>query len=164
MLGRLLKKVVGSKNDRELARLAPLVAETNRFEAGLQTKADHELQSLSAELRQRAHEASEKISAELEYLREEDGVAFAKERFKQLDEVLTGMLPEAFALVREAARRVLGERHYDVQLIGGMVLHEGKIAEMKTGEGKTLVATLPLSLNSRSGQGCHLVTVHDSRA
>ncbi len=161
MFGRLIAKVVGSKNERELSRLAPLVEEINRLEPGLKARSDQELAELSAELRSRARAERDRIEEELAHLREEDPAALAKESFRQLDEVLTGLLPEAFALVREAARRTLGERHFDVQLIGGMVLHQGKIAEMKTGEGKTLAATLPVYLNALAGRGVHVITVND---
>jgi preprotein translocase subunit SecA len=161
MFGRLLKKVVGSKNDRELARLAPVVEETNRLEPGIKDKSDAELRRASDELRERVRQESERLAEELAHLREEDAAAFGKEHFRRLDEFLTGVLPEAFALVREAARRTLNERHFDAQLIGGMVLHQGKIAEMKTGEGKTLAATLPVYLNALASQGVHVVTVND---
>ncbi|MFH1087858.1 MAG: preprotein translocase subunit SecA [Chloroflexota bacterium] len=135
LLGRLfnwLGSLVDS-NEKELKRLRPLVERTNALEAELTGLSDVELGTKSGALKSRAR----------------DG--------ESLDEVL----PEAYALVREAARRRLWERHFDVQLMGGIVLHQGKIAEMKTGEGKTLVATLPLYLNSLTGQGCHLVTVND---
>jgi preprotein translocase subunit SecA len=120
-------------NERELKRLEPLVTEINELEADYKKLSDAELAAKTDELR--SHHKS--------------GAS--------LDEIL----PEAFAAVREASRRVIALRHYDVQLMGGIVLHQGKIAEMKTGEGKTLVATLPLYLNSLSGEGCHLATVND---
>jgi preprotein translocase subunit SecA len=120
-------------NERELKRLEPLVTEINDLEADYQKLTDAELAAKTEEFRSRV----------------KSGVS--------LDEIL----PEAFAAVREASRRTTGLRHYDVQLMGGMVLHQGKIAEMKTGEGKTLVATLPLYLNSLSDEGCHLATVND---
>jgi len=125
--------VFGSANDRLIKRLRPAVARINALEAELQGVADDELPRRFAALRERAG------------------------RGESLDD----LLPEAFACVREAAKRTLGQRHYDVQLIGGMVLHQGKIAEMKTGEGKTLVATLPAALNALSGKGVHIVTVND---
>jgi len=133
MLGKVIKSVFGSKNERELKRMAPLVEAINRLEPDFQTLSDEQLQSKTGEF---------------------------KERLSR-DESLDDILPEAFAAVREASVRVLGERHFDVQLIGGIVLHEGKIAEMKTGEGKTLAATLPLYLNALTGNGVHLVTVND---
>ncbi|HNI36958.1 MAG TPA: preprotein translocase subunit SecA, partial [Pseudomonadales bacterium] len=133
MIGSVLKKVFGSKNERELKRLGKVVAKVNAFEPTLEKLSDSELQNKTAEFRERL----------------------------QKGETLDQLLPEAFACVREAARRVLGMRHFDVQMIGGMVLHAGKIAEMRTGEGKTLVATLPVYLNALPGNGVHVVTVND---
>src|SRR5689334_21531071 len=133
MIDKLLAKVIGTQNERELKRLAPVVAEINAKEPAVQALSDEELRAKTAEFR----------------LRVENG------------ESLDDLLPEAFAVVREAGRRTLNMRHFDVQLIGGMVLHKGKIAEMKTGEGKTLVATLPAYLNALAGQGVHVVTVND---
>jgi preprotein translocase subunit SecA len=133
MLGRIVKGLFGSKNERELKRLDPLVQQINELEPGLQALSDEELRAKTDEFRAR----------------------FAG------GETLEDLLPEAFAVVRETSVRVLGMRHFDVQLIGGVVLHQGKIAEMKTGEGKTLAATLPLYLNALTGRGVHLVTVND---
>src|SRR4051812_23496707 len=133
MLDTLLAKVVGTQNDRELKRLRPIVAEVNALEPSMQALSDAQLREKTAEFRRRVA----------------DG------------ETLDDLLPEAFAVVREGGRRVMNMRHYDVQLIGGMVLHAGKIAEMKTGEGKTLVATLPAYLNALDGKGVHVVTVND---
>ncbi len=133
MLDTLLAKVVGTQNERELKRLRPLVAEVNGLEPAITALSDEQLRAKTAEFRQR-------IAA---------------------GETLDDLLPEAFAVVREAGRRVLNMRHFDVQLIGGSVLHKGKIAEMKTGEGKTLVATLPAYLNALDGNGVHVVTVND---
>src|SRR5437899_6420073 len=133
MLDTLLAKVVGTQNERELKRLRPIVAEVNAFEPAIKSLSDDQLRGKTAEFRQR----------------------FAN------GETLDDLLPEAFAVVREAGRRVLIMRHFDVQLIGGIVLHEGNIAEMKTGEGKTLVATLPVYLNALAGLGVHVVTVND---
>jgi preprotein translocase subunit SecA len=133
MIGGFIKKIIGSKNERELKRLAPLVEEINGFEPGFQALSDAELSAKTGEFKERLS------------------------RGESLDE----LLPEAFAAVREASVRTLRMRHFDVQLIGGIVLHEGKIAEMKTGEGKTLAATLPLYLNALTGKGVHLVTVND---
>jgi preprotein translocase subunit SecA len=134
------KKIFGSKNDRELKRLRPYVDTINGLEPSIQKLSD-------AELRAKILEWKANISA----IEDDD------RRKEAMEEVL----PEVFAVVREAARRTLGQRHFDVQLIGGAVLHEGKIAEMKTGEGKTLVATLPAVLNALSGRGVHVVTVND---
>ena len=133
MLGQLLTKVIGTQNDRELKKLVPLVARINDLESGIQALSDAELRGKTAEYKQRVANG----------------------------ESIEDLLPEAFAVVREAGRRVLSMRHYDVQLIGGMILHRGKIAEMKTGEGKTLVATLPAYLNWLSGSRVHVVTVND---
>ncbi len=129
----LLKKIVGSKNERELKRLSPIVAEINALEPEVRKLSDSEFAGRTAQFKERLAKG----------------------------EALEQLLPEAFALVREAARRTLGERHFDVQLMGGIVLHEGIIAEMKTGEGKTLVSTLPIYLNALLGRGAHLVTVND---
>ncbi|TAN59750.1 preprotein translocase subunit SecA [bacterium] len=129
----ILKKVFGSKNEREIKKLHPVVGAVNELEPKMRVLSDSQLKDVTARLK-------DEIS-----------------RGKDLDAVL----PEAFALTREAARRVLNMRHFDVQLMGGAVLNSGKIAEMKTGEGKTLVATLPLYLNALSGKGAHLVTVND---
>ena len=133
MFGKVIKGVFGSKNERELKRMAPLVDKINSLEPDFQSLSDAELQAKTS--------------------------AF-KERLSR-EEPLDQLLPEAFAAVREASVRVLGMRHFDVQLVGGIVLHRGKIAEMKTGEGKTLAATLPLYLNALTGRGVHLVTVND---
>ncbi|MBW2477124.1 MAG: preprotein translocase subunit SecA [Deltaproteobacteria bacterium] len=133
MIGSVLKKIVGSKNERELKRLQPLVEQINSFEPEMQALSDTELKEKTEDFKRRIAEG----------------------------ETLDGILPEVFAVVREASVRALGMRHFDVQLIGGIVLHEGKIAEMKTGEGKTLMATLPVYLNALSGKGVHVVTVND---
>ncbi|HRN62891.1 MAG TPA: preprotein translocase subunit SecA, partial [Luteimonas sp.] len=133
MLNRLLTSVFGSRNDRQIKQLGGIVKKINALEPQMQALSDAELQAKTPELRQRIA----------------DG--------ESLDKVL----PEAFAVCREASVRVLGMRPYDVQLVGGMVLHMGKIAEMRTGEGKTLVATLPCYLNALEGKGVHVVTVND---
>jgi preprotein translocase subunit SecA len=133
MIGRLVKGIFGSKNERELKRMTPLVEAINHLEPQFQSLSDAQLLSKTAEFKERLSKG----------------------------ESLDDLLPETFAAVREASVRVLGMRHFDVQLIGGIVLHEGQIAEMKTGEGKTLAATLPLYLNALAGKGAHLVTVND---
>ncbi len=133
MIGNILQKVFGTRHDREVKKLRPLVAKINDLEPEIQALSDDELKAKTPEFKQRI----------------ENG------------ESLDSLLPEAFAVVREAGKRVLNMRHYDVQLIGGIVLHQGKIAEMKTGEGKTLVATLPVYLNALTGRGVHVVTVND---
>jgi preprotein translocase subunit SecA len=133
MIGQLLAKVIGTQNEREIKRLRPRVAEINALEPAIQALTDEQLRAKTAEFRERVAGGA----------------------------TLDDLLPEAFAVVREAGRRVLNMRHFDVQLIGGMVLHNGTIAEMKTGEGKTLVATLPAYLNALQGKGVHVVTVND---
>ncbi len=133
MIGHLIKKIVGSKNERELKRINPLMERVSSLEASVRPLSDDQLRAKTGEFRDRI------------------------DRGESLDQIL----PEAFAVVREASRRTLGERHYDVQLIGGIVLHEGRIAEMATGEGKTLVSTLPAYLNALEGKGVHIITVND---
>jgi preprotein translocase subunit SecA len=133
MIGKALTKVFGSKNDREVKALRKVVDQINALESSVEPLDDMQLQEKTTEFKKRYT----------------DG------------ESLDDLLPEAFAVCREAAKRVLGERHYDVQLIGGIVLHQGKIAEMKTGEGKTLTSTAAVYLNALSGQGVHVVTVND---
>jgi len=133
MIGSVLKKVFGSKNEREINKLRPIVDEINALEPQMQALSDDQLKAKTQAFRERI----------------DDGAT--------LDE----LLPEAFAVVREASVRTLSMRHFDVQLIGGIVLHQGKIAEMKTGEGKTLAATLPAYLNALTGRGVHVVTVND---
>ncbi|HYA87356.1 MAG TPA: preprotein translocase subunit SecA, partial [Nitrospirota bacterium] len=133
MIGTILKKVFGTANERELRRIQAQVDQINAFEEGISRLTDAELRSKTNEFKKRLQEG----------------------------ESLDDLLPEAFAVVRETSRRTLGMRHFDVQLIGGIVLHSGKISEMKTGEGKTLVATLPVYLNALTGNGVHVVTVND---
>ena len=133
MIMDFLKKVFGTQNDRTIARIRPVVEKVNSLEAPLLSLPDDRLAAKIAEYKERAGNG----------------------------EPLDDLLPEAFAVVREAGKRVLNMRHFDVQLIGGVILHEGRIAEMRTGEGKTLVATLPIVLNSLTGRGVHLITVND---
>ncbi|MFP5257826.1 MAG: DEAD/DEAH box helicase, partial [Acidobacteriota bacterium] len=133
MLKAIAQKVFGSRNERYLKGLRPIVEAINAFEPQIKALDDEAIRARIVELRQEVA----------------DG--------RTLDDIL----PEVFAIVREASVRALGMRHYDVQLIGGVTLHQGKIAEMKTGEGKTLVATLPVVLNALSGKGVHLITVND---
>ena len=128
-----IAKLIGGSSEQSLKKLRPIVEEINELEPEFERLSDEQLRSQTNEFRSRLG----------------DG------------EGLDDLLPDAFALVREAAKRTLGQRHFDVQLIGGIVLHEGKIAEMRTGEGKTLVATLPIYLNALTGVGVHLVTVND---
>ncbi|HEX4763508.1 MAG TPA: preprotein translocase subunit SecA, partial [Usitatibacter sp.] len=133
MLNTALKAIFGSRNDRLLKEYRRKVDAINALEKDIEKLSDQELQAKTPELKERVANGAP----------------------------LDSVLPEAFAVVREASRRVLGMRHFDVQLIGGIALHNGKIAEMRTGEGKTLVATLPSYLNALSGKGVHVVTVND---
>ena len=133
MLTKIISSVIGTKNERELKRMRKIVEKINAYEPSISALSDEELRQKTQSF---------------------------KERY-QAGESLDKILPEAFAVCREASKRVNGMRHYDVQLIGGITLHEGKIAEMKTGEGKTLMATLAIYLNALSGKGVHVVTVND---
>lgn len=133
MLIKLLTKVFGSRNDRTLRRMRKVVNIINAMEPEMEKLSDEELKGKTAEFRARLEKG----------------------------EVLENLIPEAFAVVREASKRVFGMRHFDVQLLGGMVLNERCIAEMRTGEGKTLTATLPAYLNALTGKGVHVVTVND---
>src|SRR5688572_13485396 len=130
----ILTRLFGSANERTLRRLWPIVEEVNGLEARLADLPDEAFRERTAEL---------------------------KDLLEREERTVDEILPEAFAMVREASRRTIGLRHFDVQVLGGLVLHQGKIAEMKTGEGKTLVATLPLYLNALEGKGAHLITVND---
>src|SRR3569832_526818 len=133
MIAKLLSKVFGSRNDRLVKRMHGTVQEINALEPAIAKLSDPELRAMTDEFRKRVTDGA----------------------------TVDSLLPEAFAVAREAGKRVMGMRHFDVQLIGGMVLHQGKIAEMRTGEGKTLVATLAAYLNALSGKGVHVVTVND---
>lgn len=133
MIGNIIKKIVGTKNERELKRIQPLVERANELEEQIRSLNDDALKDMTPHFRERLANGED----------------------------LDSMLPEAFAVTREAARRTVSMRHFDSQLVGGIVLHEGRIAEMATGEGKTLVATLPVYLNALTGRGVHVVTVND---
>ncbi|MBK6849929.1 MAG: preprotein translocase subunit SecA [Proteobacteria bacterium] len=133
MINWAIKKIIGTKNQRELRRMQPVVVRINELESAMRAKSDDELRAMTATFKQRLDQGA----------------------------ALDDLLPEAFAVAREAGRRTLNMRHFDVQLIGGMALHRGMISEMKTGEGKTLVATLPVYLNALTGRGVHVVTVND---
>ena len=160
MINTLLGKVFGTKNERELKRLMPQVEAINALEQQMRQLSDDQLRAKTDEFRTRIQERLSKIADEPDA--DPDRLKLLDdERTKAINESLDELLVEAFAVVREGGRRVLNMRHFDVQLIGGMVLHSGKIAEMKTGEGKTLVATLPVYLNALSGRGVHVVTVND---
>jgi preprotein translocase subunit SecA len=145
---KVLNKVFGTANERAVKRLLPRVAEINALEPQVKAMSDEQLRAKTAEFKAR-------IAAALEGITDEEARVAAEKQ------ALDDLLPEAFAVVREAGWRAVNMRHFDVQLVGGMVLHQGKIAEMKTGEGKTLVATLPCYLNALAGHGVHVVTVND---
>src|ERR1035437_1823180 len=145
---KVLTKIFGTANERAIKQLTPVVATINEFEAGTQQLSDEQLRAKTTEFRAL-------IAAKLEGITDAGEIKTAERA--ALDEIL----PEAFAVVREAGWRAVHMRHFDVQLIGGMVLHQGKISEMKTGEGKTLVATLACYLNALAGRGVHVVTVND---
>ncbi|MFZ1505517.1 MAG: preprotein translocase subunit SecA [Anaerolineae bacterium] len=176
MFKKLLTRVMGDPNEREVRSLQPIIDEINQLENEMKARSDADLRGQTEEFRRRvaaetAALAQEAAEAREAYLQETDTSAqqglraeweAAVKAVKAGErEVLDAILPTAFAAVREAARRTIGLRHYDVQLIGGIVLHQGKIAEMRTGEGKTLVATLPLYLNALARHGAHLVTPND---
>src|SRR5205823_5080894 len=150
----------GTKNEREIKRLLPNVEAINALEPQMQALSDEQLRAKTDEFRAGIQERLSTIHDEPE-ADDDRRKQIEAERDQALKDALEDILVEAFAVVREGGRRVLKMRHFDVQLIGGMVLHQGKIAEMKTGEGKTLVATLPVYLNALSGRGVHVVTVND---
>jgi preprotein translocase subunit SecA len=176
MFKSLLTKIVGDPNEKQIQRLRPLVEQINELEPEMQARSNEALRALTdefrariaaatANLRARRDEARRAWEEETDPERQQDLRRAWEEAEKDLraaeEAELEEILPVAFAAVREAARRTIGLRHYDVQLIGGIVLHQGKVAEMKTGEGKTLVATLPVYLNALLGRGVHVVTVND---
>lgn len=150
MISYIMKKIVGSQNEREIKKLSEVVETVNTHE-------DQIVNLTNSQLRQRTDEFRNSIRSEFSL----NGKQPDEKTYEELEERLWEILPETFAIVREAARRTIGMRHFDVQLIGGIVLHKSRIAEMKTGEGKTLVAALPLFLNGITGLGAHLVTVND---
>lgn len=154
---------VGNANKREIARLSRTVTRINALEPDFEKLSDAELKQKTLEFKERIAFELGKKKADLEeqFRTAADAVVRTKLQQRAEQAILADLLPEAFAAVREAAKRVLGMRHYDEQLLGGLVLHDGKIAEMKTGEGKTLVATLPAYVNALSGHGVHVVTVND---
>ena len=147
-IGDALTKVFGTSNERTVKRMMPTVAAINALEPKMEQMSEEQMRARTEEFRAQ-------IAARTQGIEDEE------ERYKAERAVLDEILPEAFALVREASRRTLHMRHFDVQMVGGIVLHQGKIAEMKTGEGKTLVATLPCYLNALAGRGVHVVTVND---
>ncbi|HKW25334.1 MAG TPA: DEAD/DEAH box helicase, partial [Terriglobales bacterium] len=160
IVDKVVGKVFGTKSERVIKRLQPTAEQINALEPQMQALSDEDLRAKTEEFRARIHErlSAVKVDAEGDPERAKE---IDKEQKQALKDALEEMLPEAFAVVREAGRRTLNMRHFDVQLIGGMVLNSGSIAEMKTGEGKTLVATLPVYLNALVGRGAHVVTVND---
>jgi preprotein translocase subunit SecA len=148
LIQKALAKVFGTSNERAVKRIRPQVDQINALEPQIQQLTDEQLRAKTDEFRKRIRERLDPLEDETE-------------RLAARKEVMEELLPEAFAVAREAGKRVLNMRHFDVQLIGGTVLHQGKISEMKTGEGKTLVATLPVYLNALAGDGVHVVTVND---
>jgi preprotein translocase subunit SecA len=160
LISALIAKVFGTKNEREIKRLTPRVEAINALEPAVEKLSDEELRAKTDEFRRRIQDRLSQIPDEPEADPDRQK-ELDEQRAAATNEVLDEILEPAFAVVREAGRRVLNMRHFDVQLIGGMVLHHGKIAEMKTGEGKTLVATLPVYLNALGGRGVHVVTVND---
>jgi preprotein translocase subunit SecA len=159
MIDRVLTAIFGSKHERDVKKMLPIVAQINALEPEISVLDDDQLREKTKEFRERIRPAVEALdAARKEIPRDEVVVRTAKE---DLQAALDQILPEAFAVAREGGKRILNMRHFDVQLMGGIVLHRGKIAEMKTGEGKTLVATLPVYLNALTGRGVHLVTVND---
>src|SRR5688572_882185 len=152
MIQNVLRKIFGSRNERLLKQYVRQVRAINALEPQMQKLSDGALALKTVEFRNRIKERLAQIP---------EGADRDPERAAARKDAVNELLPEAFAVVREAGRRTLNMRHFDVQLVGGIALHNGKIAEMRTGEGKTLVATLPAYLNSLSGQGVHIVTVND---
>ncbi len=176
MFKNLVKKVFGDPNDKEVRRMSPVVEQINALEPEFERMSDDELREQTemfrATIAQRVGSLPEELAVAREALLQETDANDRIQNQIEVDRVqkelrqaeadaMDEITPRAFAAVREAAKRSIGLRHYDVQMIGGMVLHQGKIAEMKTGEGKTLVATLPLYLNALTGRGAHLVTPND---
>jgi preprotein translocase subunit SecA len=153
MIDKFLTKVFGSSNQRYIKTLLPLIQQINDLEPSVQKLSDDQMRARIAELREQVIEEVGDTNARGEEAR--------KERKRRTQEALDRILPEVFAMTREASVRATGMRHFDVQLIGGIALHQGRIAEMRTGEGKTLVATLPATLNALTGRGVHVVTVND---
>jgi len=160
LLNKAIAKVFGTSNERAIKRLLPIVGQINALDPGIEALSDDQLREKTSEFRGRISEAVSKVNVPSDPIEarstEVRDAIYAAEKL-----ALDDLMPEAFAVVREASRRAVGMRHFDVQLIGGAVLHSGKIAEMKTGEGKTLVATLPCYLNALAGRGVHVVTVND---
>src|SRR6266480_6352020 len=159
MIDKVLTSIFGSKHERDVKRMWPIVNQISALEREISALSDDGLRAKTIEFRERLRPVVEALdNAKRDVPRDENLVKAAQ---TDLQEALDDLLPEAFAVAREGGKRVLNMRHFDVQLMGGVVLHRGKIAEMKTGEGKTLVATLPVYLNALTGRGVHVVTVND---
>ncbi|HDM37978.1 MAG TPA: preprotein translocase subunit SecA, partial [Candidatus Omnitrophica bacterium] len=175
MFNFLLHKIIGTHNERFLRRIQPIIERINALEPEISKLSDEELKAKTEEYRRRINKETRQLREEVTILKdkvnrvplsEREAVSYELEKkeeelFNKQEEILDEILPEGFALVREAAKRTIGLRHYDVQLIGGYVLHKGNIAEMANGEGKTLVATLPTYLNALVSEGVHVVTTND---
>ncbi|HEY8130745.1 MAG TPA: preprotein translocase subunit SecA [Thermoanaerobaculia bacterium] len=159
MINKVLTFIFGSKHERDVKRMIPMVMQINSLEPEVSKMSDEELRGKTVEFRQRLRPVVEALDAKKKEVPRDDNAV--KGAQADLQEALNDLLPEAFAVCREAAKRTLNMRHFDVQLMGGIVLHNGKISEMKTGEGKTLVATLAVYLNALTGRGVHVVTVND---
>src|SRR5437667_7438550 len=159
MIDKVLTAIFGSKHERDVKRMLPTVYQMNSLEPEISKLSDDQLREKTVEFRGRLRPVVEALEARKKEIPRDD--AAVKGAQADLQEALNDLMPEAFAVCREAAKRTLNMRHFDVQLMGGMVLHSGKIAEMKTGEGKTLVATLPVYLNALTGKSVHIVTVND---
>jgi len=165
----ILNKILGSQNTKEIAGLKPIVDKINKFEPELSKLSDGELKGKTDKFKSHINEKMKELASEIEDLEKRlEVTSFAQEKDKLKlklkalnNKIFIDILPEAFGVVREVSKRTLGMRHFDVQLMGGIVIHEGKNAEMATGEGKTLVATLPAYLNALTGKGVHIVTVND---
>src|SRR5436853_4725219 len=159
MIDKVLTAIFGSKHERDVKQMLPTVAHINSLEPEISKLTDDGLRAKTEEFRARLRPVVEALeNAKKEIPRDENTIKAAQQ---DLQDALNDLLPEAFAVCREGGKRELNMRHFDVQLMGGVVLHRGKIAEMKTGEGKTLVATLPVYLNALTGRGVHVVTVND---
>ena len=169
MINYILKKIIGTQHERTIKQLAPTVALINSFEPRISALSDAQLRAKTDEFKERISERYKDIKDELAGIEEAfknstspDEKEKIKRRARDVkNRIFEDVLPEAFAVVRETAKRTINMRHFDVQLMGGLVLHQGKIAEMATGEGKTLVATLPVYLNALTGEGVHVITVND---
>ncbi len=168
-IGNILKRIFGTQNERELNKLYPTVDKINAFEEEISSLSDEGLKARAADIRENMQKLRKEKEDEINRVRElmtsstsdQERIKYKKQLKDIKNSVFEDKLPEVFALVREASKRTIGLRHFDVQLIGGIVLHQGKIAEMTTGEGKTLVATLPATLNAFSGESVHVITVND---